>query len=342
MAKKITRARSTSPSPSMKKKKKQRLAAAGIVGAVAVCLIGVLIFFAIQPTPTDELTTTITLISGADGEDVSWVNTEIYNITAAATIDEWADIQTSTNWELATEGPANELSIDVADYPYGFWIRINDDTGYFADEWFYQAPSEEQLGITVWVLHRPSDVIFANLDAATYESSTPGANTTGTYRMVTRFPGDSALQLHVGNDFTATIADYNLDQAYYRNQANWRMLRPSYDLTDNTYAFPSTDTSTPINSMFTETFAFAFTANATIVEEDADPAQINVTVSAAYALYWRVAIDDDTIYIYCVSTLMSDFTLEYTMSLGEEIEISTIEAGLVSVPALVIDSFTAF
>ena len=322
-------------------KKFRQKAAINLILVIGVCsLVTVLVLFAMAPGEEEEVVlSTFTLKSGKDGEDISWVNIELWTDLSTATFDEWDDILTYTNWEMTIEGAANTLEVNITGYTNGFWIRIDDSTGYFEEEWFYSAASSEQQNITLWSLHRPSDLIFNNLNSTDLVSTIPSNNTDEDYRIITRFPGGSANQLHVGGSFTATLADYALNTAYYQDQANWRLHRPKYILSDDTYNDYS---STSIECGFTEAFGFRFTANDTISTINGNVTQINATISTDYATTWNTQIIDDAIYMYCLGSLVSDFKLEYSMSLNNNITIDSIESGICSIPALVIDDFTAY
>lgn len=314
------------------KKKNLRIASAIILTICVVSLIGALILFAIAPGEEEEAPlSTLTLKCQTSGEDVSWVNIETYTPTDAAVIESFSDLFIDSNWELSQEGAANTLTFNLTLYPYGFWIHIDDSTNYYESTWFHHSGSDDQYNITIFIAHNPSNVFFNNLNKSDLSATIPSNLTSETYKMVTAFPYDSEDELHVGNDFETSLATYALDQAYYQNQANFRILSPAYELdvdTDNNF-----DTA---EGVMTNTFSFRFTANDTISLIDGNLMQINITIATTS---WDYQIIDDEIYIYTTISLGAGFTLEYTMSVGEEITIDKIDSGIATLPALVINSY---
>ena len=173
------------------------------------------IMLAIYTLPTDEDYSPISLISSRDGEVVSWVNIEIWSAKVDATFDAFSDINTGSNWELSEEGAAEDLRVDLTLHTFGIWIRIDDSLGYFEESWFHISAGEEQFDITIYINHRPSNVLFTNLNS-TFREGLPTNNTEESYTLVTKFPTNSNNELH--------FKDENLVISYMNNAPEVPMI----------------------------------------------------------------------------------------------------------------------
>ena len=204
---------------------------------------------------------------------------------------------------------------------------------------WYLISGGENYNISKWITHRPSNVEFTNVNS-TFRETIPLNNTEDDFTILTQFPYASDNQLHVGTNWGISAAVYNgmtaTEKLYYRNQANFRSMRPLYDLSVDTYNNYDTN-----EGRLTSTFCFRFTANDTISIVDENVNQINITIATADIYSWDYEISGANIYVYSIGYLTGNFKLRYTMSCGAEIKINNISSGIASMPALVVDSFSA-
>jgi len=316
----------------------------GIIGVLFLLGLGAyFLFFAGAGTQVALSESSISLSAKnpflINGEDVSWVDVEIYTPKAGATFSNAEDRYTSSKFELTRSGQASALTLDLTAYEPGVWIKIADSNSYFAEDWHFIQNTGENKEIPLTVYHRPSDVNFNNLLSTTMAAGAPG-ETDGNYTITADFPRYSTNQLHYGTNWDTITTEFNdmstKDQEKFYDQRNWRTAAPVYVLTDDTV-----NTYDSLDASMTSTLGFKFTANTTISTVDGNVAQINFTIADSFVNLWDYQISGTYIYLYSLYSVGAPLTVDYEIQTAVNITISNMHSGWCSIPGLSVTSFSA-
>lgn len=289
-----------------KKNKKVAL----ILGILLFSLVGVGLFLFISPdsplnTPvdTEKTTSTFTLISSVDGEDVSnFVEINVWTPKSDATFDDEEDYYTMSKYEETKSSVnADDVSIDLSLYT-AVWIEIDPDgETVFENDFHYIAGVNSDHSFFVYDLS--TDVNFNILDEDTMAVITCGdLDMSGGYVAVVDVPHatETANQLHVGTNWEMEQADFDdltaNEKAFYYDEKNWACQCPTYD--------PAEDLEKDFDKdleKLTEAFALMFDFNGTISTTDGDANQVNTTVSSDYPV--EVIVSGDKIYFIWYETI---------------------------------------
>lgn len=281
-------------------------------------------------------TSTITLLSYVDGEDVSnFVEVSIWVPDDDAEFDEEEDIYTLSNFEEEeTSKDAEDVSIDISDYSY-VWVEIDPDGESVFENMFYLIYGGSNRDYSFYVYHLTSDVnfnLFARdtLDEITVASYATDSNVS----LIFDCPHYTTSNIHANSDdWAMTDDDWDeasaSEQAEYYDEANWRCQAVEYDPTVDDEKDPDDELSS-----ITEAFCFKLDFNESVSTTNGNNHQINMTLADTDAPV-EIVISGDLIYLIFYETI--DFedgaqVLTFEIEFGAWISLEDIDSGRIVLP----------
>lgn len=307
-----------------------------------------------EETPTTKATSTFTLISYVDGEDVSnFAEMDIWEPKTDATFDEgYEDITAiTTKFEKAVTGKdADDISIDLRDEDY-YWAEVTGNSVW--DNTFYLLIGGANYDYLFYVHHTSSDVNFNVLDDSMNELNygidptvTPASGQKGVdanYTAVLKAPHLTKTNCHYGDvGWVMTATDFSeltlKNKEIIWNENDWRDQWPTYD--------PTLDTSNDFVRDFeiiTNAFGLKWTMNESISVVDGNALQINCTIGKGYPVEAFIS----GVYLYMIWYEGFDFdpspyAMEFELSFGSAINVTTVQSGRVTIPSTTVTGFTAY
>jgi len=296
-------------------------------------------------TPTTEkITSTFTLFSYPDGEDVSnFIEMDLWEPKSSATFDDTDDVYTMSNFErLVTGKDADDISDDLRDEPW-YWAEITGNS-VFANT-FILLIGGANRDYEFYVYQPTSDVNFNILDAVMNEAFTAGYQGDSNHTLIADCPQDTRtpitdLHYGVGWDVSATeFADYSATQQLemwneknYRAQA--RYLDPSLDTADHEY----------IEGLeaYTDYFGIKVSFNTTI-GTTALLTDINVTVAKGEKVRaFKIGADVWFVVTEDINFKIGAYDFKFEMSIGANISVSAVASGRITAPNDVPVGFTLY
>ena len=277
--------------------------------------------------------TTFRAISYTDGEDVSdFVEFSIYTWDPDSKYNTERDLRTISKFEETVQAKdAEDIKIDLTAYSYGVWIKVDPDgTSVFETEYYWLPAGQNYVNYSIYVHHLPSDVNFNILDSgmATWAVN---ESTSDNYTLYIDFPSFNTSGTHVGNDWDITDDDWDdltdLEQSFYRDEANFRSASPIYS--------PVVDTDKDFSTTWeriTTAYCIRFTMNTTIVETEGNAAEARFEVSEDYANLVTFKVIGVYVYMVFSQTIMAGAIIPFEANFGAEIKTTTVQSGTVSIP----------
>ncbi len=317
-----------------------------ILLVIIVAVSGMLVFFlvgnmaglwaAAPTTTTTPTTSTFTVISYVDGEDVSdFVPISIWVPEESDSIEEFEDVTyLSTNFEEeVASDDAEDVSEDLSAHSY-FWVEIDPDGDTVFANNFHLFSGNGQY--TIYVYHQSSDLNFNMLTSTNDEVTMGSYQTNGNFTFIMSVPQSTTTNAHAGsggwdieqsdvNDMDATELRELYDERFWRCQA------PTYD--------PAVDTQKKYDDTLeriTNAFALMIDFNDTVSTTDGNVNQVNCSITDFYTDYpVEVIISGDKIYFVFTQVIQfkyNDYTLPFEMEFGTNISISDVDSGRIVVP----------
>ncbi|MCP6718939.1 MAG: flagella basal body P-ring formation protein FlgA [Patescibacteria group bacterium] len=300
-------------------------------------------------TTPEKTTSTFTLWSYPDGEDVSnFVEMDIWTPKSSATFDDMDDVYTMSNFERAESGKdADDISIDLRDEAH-VWAEITGNS-VFANI-FRLLVGGVNYDYEFYVYHPTSDVNFNILDSnlnASWPDNVGAYNYNGddnhTVLLDAPHLTQTVADMHYGTgwDLSATdFADYtDAQKNEVWDEKNWRVqapyLDPTLDTADHEY----------IEGLeaYTEFFAIRITFDASISTIIGNVLEVNVTVAKGENV--RAVISGTFVYLLVTEVINFEngaYDFKFEMYMGDNISVSTVQSGRVTVPNDVPVTFTAY
>lgn len=296
------------------------------------------------PTTTEKATSSFTLMSSPDGEDVSnFVEMDIWLPKSSATFEDTDDIYTLTNFERAETGKdAEDISIDLRNEAYA-WAEITGNS-VFANTFklLYGGANYDYM---LYAYHESSDVNFNILDSNMNASFYAGYQGDSNFTAVIDVPHytTTVAQMHygVGWETSATeFADYNAaQQKVVWDEKNWRTqaryLDPSLDTADHEYIEGLEE--------YTEYFALRLTFNDSVSTVNGNVLEVNCTIAKGENV--RAVYSGTIIYLVVTEDINFEngaYNFKFELQIAANISITTAASGRVTVPDDTPDVFTQY
>jgi len=338
--------------PNKEKKRRQKRQMKWAVGgitvfAVILIIIGVSVYSPYSPFYMGETTTipadesSITLYSRVDGEDVSFVEVDIWVPTDDAIFDSVDDIyDMDDNFEvLGTTQEAVDVDDDLSEYAY-IWIEVDPDGISVFENQFFLVSGNRNFDFTGYINHLTSDVNFNMIDDTTLGAITVADyQTDGNYTVIFDCPhyttsdihantADWAIDEDIWDDMSASNKEFYYDEANFRNQAAMfnpetateaAKLHMDYDLSDVTSAFA-------LQIVCNETVDYA---------DETSTTAINITITENInGNVYRVN-DDENIYLVFDGDISFENGIQsigLEIEFGSDITLSDMNSGRITVP----------
>jgi len=251
-----------------------------IVSAIGVgvwLMLSYLPFSPFASVPSQD-TSTFTLISSVDGEDVSWVEIDVLVPKDDVEFEDYEDIFTRSNFEVEISSrDAEDVSIDLTPYSY-IWIEIDPDGETVFENDFILLTGGSNYNYIFYVYDLSSDVNFNIMDESMSPITVGNLSLNANYTVIMDVPHYTTSGIHAnGNDWTVDSDDWDdmtaSEKEFYYDEANFRSQAPLYNPSDDL----SKDYDHPLEKL-TEAFAIKLTFNTTVSTVDGNAAQVNITV----------------------------------------------------------------
>lgn len=349
-------------SSKIKRKNKRILIGVGAIIAtlIVVGILGVAGFFNQLVPVSPSNTSSFTLSSSIDGEDVSdFVEISVWVPDDDAEFDEVEDIYTWSNFEEEESSKdAADVSIDLRDYEY-VWVEIDPDGDSVFMNNHHLIVGGANADFTYDVYDLSTDVnfgVFTNVSAPTWfnfsapftgvgnvpygfdwddfdgAAQTMADQTQDNLTLVMDVEHFTQNGTHVGTNWDVEQTKYDemsdAEKEEMHDEALWQCQAPQYIPVDDL----EKEGDGGLESL-TNAFAIRWTYNTTVSTTDAATTQVNMTITDDTEA--EVVIDGTYIYIIFYEVLdFSDgpVTVAFEYQEGQNIYCNALESGRINVP----------
>lgn len=292
-----------------------------------------------EPTGEGGDISTFTLISNADGEEVSsWVEISLW-VPDSDHDDEGfsktEDRYKLTNFEEEVKSKdAEDVSFNLSLYKGPIWLEIDPDGLTYFEHNFHLLVGGANYNFTKYVYHRPSDVSINVLDVTDLDEWDRASNIDGV--VILDVPYNSTNELHKGTDWDISTADYAAldaeDQADVRNQRYYRSLASTYNPTDD----DAKEYDSPLER-FTDCPAVRFLFNCSINQTDGSVHQVNFTIHDRDGRTPPIEVVYASNVIYCIfyetiTFINGPYTIDFRIDLAANISDTSVYTCWLPVP----------